>query len=464
MLLLALEGSTEQDRGSAVGTISSCFDLSQGLGSLVVGGVAAFAGYRGAFAAGAVGAVIAVFVLWARVMPRLVRARLADAIVTSLLVTNDFPPKVGGIQSYLYELWRRLPPDDVNVFTIDHPDAPAFDAAQDFSITRRRDRVLLPTPGLAAAVDAHAHACGADVMFLDPMLPLGRIGHRLSAAPHVIVGHGAEITVYGRVPGSHQVARSVLRGAAGLVAAGEYVAREAVRAAGSPLPTIVIPPGVDPDRFRPLTDDERRAARASGSALIPTAPLVVGVSRLVPRKGFDTLLDAVAGLDDDVQVAIAGAGRDRRRLDARAALARPAGGRRARHMLGKVPEADLPALYGCADVFSMLCRDRWGGLEAEGFGIVFVEAAACGVPSVAGRSGGSHEAVLDGETGFVVDPPRRGGGSPRARPARCAIPSCGRAWGRPPATRAATELSYDALAARLAPLAAGDLGILRDFG
>ena len=302
-------------------------------------------------------------------------------------------------------------------------------------------------------------------MFLDPMLPVGRIGHRLSAAPHVIVGHGAEITVYGRVPGSHQMARSVLRGAAGLVAAGEYVAREAVRAAGRPLPTIVIPPGVDHERFRPLTDDERRAARVR-FGLDPDRPVVVGVSRLVPRKGFDTLLDAVAGLDDDVQVAIAGAGRDRRRLDARVRKlglgTRRSGGARA-HMLGKVPDGDLPALYGCADVFSMLCRDRWGGLEAEGYGIVFVEAAACGVPSVAGRSGGSHEAVLDGETGFVVDP--RDVAAARHTLDRLLRDSELRTrMGAAARARAATELSYDALAARLAPLAAGDLGILREFG
>ena len=181
---------------------------------------------------------------------------------------------------------------------------------------------------------------------------------------------------------------------------------------------------------------------------------MLGVSRLVPRKGFDVLLDAVAGLDDDVQVAIAGGGRDRARLDK---LAAPLG-RRA-HLLGRVPDADLPALYGSADVFAMLCRDRWGGLEAEGFGIVFVEAGACGVPSVAGRSGGSHEAVVDGETGFVVEP--RDVTAVRTAldrllrddPLRSAMGAAAR-------NRAATELSYDALAARLAPLAAGDLGVL----
>ena len=373
--------------------------------------------------------------------------------MTSLLVTNDFPPKIGGIQSYLLELWRRLPPASTHVLTTTYPGAGVFDGQQPFAVERYPERVLFPTRALARHVDDRARALRADVVFLDPMLPVGRIGHRIGAAPHVVVGHGAEITVYGRVPGSHRLARDVLRGAAGLVAAGEYVARVAERVAGRPLPTLVVPPGVDPQRFVPVDDATRRATRER-FGLDPDRPLVLGVSRLVPRKGFDVLLDAVAGLDDDVQVAIAGGGRDRARLDK---LAAPLG-RRA-HLLGRVPDADLPALYGSADVFAMLCRDRWGGLEAEGFGIVFVEAGACGVPSVAGRSGGSHEAVVDGETGFVVEP--RDVTAVRTAldrllrddPLRSAMGAAAR-------NRAATELSYDALAARLAPLAAGDLGVL----
>jgi len=372
--------------------------------------------------------------------------------VPSLLVTNDFPPKVGGIQSYLYELWRRLPPESTHVLTTAYPGAAEFDDAQPFSVVRRRDKFFVPTRALGAAVDAHASAIGAEIVFLDPMLPLGHVGPRLRAAPYVVVGHGAEITVYGRVPVSHSLARQVLRGAVGLVAAGEYVAREAARDAGCALPTLVIPPGVDPERFHPLDDAATRAARMR-FGLDPDRPLVVGVSRLVPRKGFDVLLDAVAGLAD-VQVAIAGAGRDRRRLEARASAL----GERA-HLLGKIPDADLPALYACADVFAMLCRDRWGGLEAEGYGIVFVEAAACGVPAVAGRSGGSAEAVLDGETGFVVDPRD-------VAEVRAAIDVLLRddglraRMGTAARARAAAELSYDVLAARLAPLAAGDLGTL----
>jgi phosphatidylinositol alpha-1,6-mannosyltransferase len=375
--------------------------------------------------------------------------------VTSLLVTNDFPPKVGGIQSYLYELWRRLPPEETHVLTTPYPGAADWDAAQPFSIERVRQRVLLPAPGLVRRVAAIARERGADVIFLDPVLPLGLIGRRLHAAPHVLIAHGAEVNVPGRLPGGRMLARRVLRAASGLVAAGEYPARAAARAAGTELPTLVVPPGVDPERFRPLNADERAAGRQR-FGLVADRPLVLGLSRLVPRKGFDVLIDAVAGMDPGVQLAIGGAGRDAGRLERRAAD-RGITGRCT--FLGRVPDADLAGLYGCADVFAMVCRERWGGLEAEGYGIVFVEAAACGLPSVAGRSGGSHEAVVDGETGFVVDPHDAGG--VRAALDRLLGDDALRLrLGAAARKRAVEELTYDRQVGRLLPLTRGDLGVL----
>jgi len=377
--------------------------------------------------------------------------------VTSLLATNDFPPKIGGIQTYLHELWRRLPADATTVFTTRHPEAAAWDASQPFRVERARQGFLVPTRALARRVDALATEVDAEVVFLDPMLPLGKVGPRLRHAPYVVVAHGAEITVYGRVPGSAAVARRVLRGAAGVVVAGEYVAGMVARVAGRPVPTLAVPPGVDPARFAPVDEDARDATRAR-FGLDRDRPLVLGVSRLVPRKGFDVLIDAVAGLDG-VQVAIAGTGRDAARLARRV---RRRGneelGSRV-HLLGRVSDADLPALYGSADVFAMLCRERWGGLEAEGFGIVFLEAAACGVPAIAGRSGGAHEAVVDGETGLVVDP-RDVGVVRDAIADLLADDGARHRMGHAALVRARSEFSYDTLAARLAPLAAGDLSVL----
>ena len=124
--------------------------------------------------------------------------------------------------------------------------------------------------------------------------------------------------------------------------------------------------------------------------------------------------------------------------------------------LGRVADDEIAPLYASADVFAMLCRDRWAGLEAEGFGIVFVEAAACGVPSVAGRSGGSHEAVVDGETGYVVEP--RDVDAVRTALARLLGDDTLRArFGAAARERAVRELAYDVLTERLLPLTRGHL-------
>jgi phosphatidylinositol alpha-1,6-mannosyltransferase len=373
--------------------------------------------------------------------------------MTSLLATNDFPPKVGGIQSYLYELWSRLPSAETTVFTTAHPDASAWDAEQHFRIERAHQKLLLPTRSIRERVDGLARDVGASVIFVDPMVPLGAIGPRLTAAPYVVVAHGAEVTVYGRIPVTGSVGTRVLRGAAGVIVAGAFSSSTVMRVAKREVPTLVVPPGVDPTRFRPLPDDERRAVRER-FGIPPDVPLVLGVSRLVPRKGFDVLLDAVAGLDG-VHVAIAGTGRDRARLERRAKPLRDRC-----HFLGRVSGADLPAVYACADLFVMLCRDRWAGLEAEGFGIVFMEAAACGVPAIAGNSGGAPEAVIDGETGYVVEP--RDVTAVRDTISRVLADDALRERiGAAALQRARADFSYDVLAKRLAPLAAGDLSLLQ---
>lgn len=366
-----------------------------------------------------------------------------------LLVTNDFPPKIGGIQSLLWEWWRRLPPDRFAVLTSPYAGAAEFDAEQPYRIERVPEPVLLPHPLMVRRVNELAADFGAELVVLDPAVPLGLIGPSLRL-PYDVVLHGAEVTVPGRLPGSRQALAHVLRNARHVIAAGGYPSAEADRAAGRPLPTTIVPPGVDTDRFRPLTDDERVQARTD-FGLPPDGQVIVGVSRLVPRKGFDTAIRAVAELrttHPDVVLAIAGGGRDEGRLRSLAdELRAPV------TFLGRVSNDDLPRVYGCADVFTMLCRNRWGGLEQEGFGIVFVEAAASGVPQVAGDSGGAAEAVADGETGIVIRHPER-----VDRAVGDAIAAFSRLLGDADLRRrmsiasrrrAETEFSYDVLAARL---------------
>jgi len=365
--------------------------------------------------------------------------------VKHLLVTNDFPPKIGGIQSLLWEWWRRLPPDSFAVLTSPYEGAAAFDAAQQFHIERTREPVLLPHPWMVRRIDAMARAVNADLIVLDPALPLGLVGPSLSL-PYDVVLHGAEVTVPGRLPLSKQTLAYVLRRARHVVAAGGYPANEAEHAAGRQLPITVVPPGVDTERFRPLSDAERSAAR-DHFGFAPDAEVIVGISRLVPRKGFDTAIRAVARLRSSrphLVLAIAGSGRDEERLRALAtSLAAPV------VFLGRVSNDDLPRLYGCADVYAMLCRNRWGGLEQEGFGIVFLEAAACGVPQVAGDSGGAAEAVADGSTGIVVRQPDDPQEVAAAFERLLNDPASARAMGRAGRERAVAEFSYDVLAHRL---------------
>jgi phosphatidylinositol alpha-1,6-mannosyltransferase len=415
--------------------------------------------------------------------------------VRHILLTNDFPPKVGGIQSYLWELWRRLPPGDVTVITPSYRDSEWWDSQQPFRVVRTKEPVLLPNPHLLRKVRRLAGRVGAEAVVVDPALPLGLLGPRLGL-PYALVLHGAEVTVPARLPLSRRLLARALRGASLWVSAGSYPESEAMRAvralsgpkpvrqrarhsahgptsphdgtADDALPPAVrIPPGVDTRRFRPLPRIDRLAARAH-FGLPASGPLVVSVSRLVPRKGMDTLIEAASLVAPKVPglcVMIAGDGRDRGRLERLASAASvPV------KLLGALSDAELPSFYGCGDVFALCPRARWGGLEQEGFGMVLVEAAACGVPCVTLDSGGVSEAVADQTTGFVarpasgpslLTPARR-----RHADARSIAPALARLLSEPELAlrmgeagrrRAEEEFSYDVLAPRLAE-ALGRLG------
>lgn len=366
--------------------------------------------------------------------------------MTHLLVTNDFPPKVGGIQNYLWELYRRMDPAEVAVFTTPYEGAAAFDAEQDFRIERFERFFLSPTPDVARRIEAIAARVGAKSVLFDPAIPVGALGPRLTL-PYGVVLHGAEVTVPARLPGLRNILRRTIDQASLVVSASEHARHEAEQIMGRALPAEWVPPGVDVDRFRPIDATQKTAIRRRFG--VPDgAPFVLSVSRLVPRKGMDTLIEAAAILEPEfpnLVTLIVGTGRDssrlQRRIDERKAPVR---------LVGRVSDAELPSLYAAADVFVMLCRVRWGGLEQEGFGIVFLEAAACEVPQVAGNSGGAADAVADGETGIVVQKPDD------ATEAAAAIARVLRDdklradMGRRARVRACDEFSYDLLAERLA--------------
>jgi phosphatidylinositol alpha-1,6-mannosyltransferase len=323
-----------------------------------------------------------------------------------LLVTNDFPPKTGGIQVYLEELWRRLDAGTTTVLTASsHPDAATFDEESSIVVERiPASTLFFPTPRALRLIEAAIERHNPDLVLLDPAWPLGLLGPRLSR-PYGVILHGAEVTIPARLPLVASSLRYVLRHATVAIAAGGYPEAQARRNADDEMPPVVqVPPGVDIERFHPIDSSERDATRAALD--IPTdALLVSSYSRLVPRKGMDTLIRASVRLAEEfptLLVTIGGSGRDKKRLERLATrLNAPV------RFLGRVDDAVLPSWLASSDVMVMDCRSRWLGLEQEGFGIVFVEAAACGVPQVAGRSGGSHEATIDGYSGIVVPHSKR---------------------------------------------------------
>jgi len=322
-----------------------------------------------------------------------------------LLVTNDYPPKTGGIQTYLHELWSRLEGGRAVVLTASsHEDAAVFDSSTDVFIERvPASTLFLPSWRAYRAIEAAIARHQPELVLLDPAWPLGLLGPRLSR-PYGVVLHGAEVTIPSRIPLVASSLRYVLRRARVAICAGPFPEREALRnAAESLCPVIQIPPGVDTSLYHPLAVHERREVRAS-LGFADDDFLVASWSRLVPRKGFDTLIRASAQFREalpSLRILIGGQGRDRARLEKLATrLNAPV------TFLGYVPDDEQSRWVGACDLMVMDCRTRWLGLEQEGFGIVFVEGAAAGLAPVAGRSGGSQDAVRDGRTGVVIENPR----------------------------------------------------------
>lgn len=326
-----------------------------------------------------------------------------------------------------------------------HSNAADFDSAAPYRVERWRSRVLLPSRAMASRIERLADDCDADLVLLDPPLPLGLVTRRLSR-PHGTVVHGG-VAVQARPPGVRRLLGAAMRRSRIVISAGQFSGDEVRRAMGASAPPVhVVNPGVDVSRFRVLDAESKREVRAR-LGLPVDARIVLSLSRLVPRKGMPVLAEAVGLLArerPDVLLVIGGTGREAGPTQRAAARS----GTPIR-MLGRVPEADLADVYGCAEVYAMVCHDRWFGLEQEGFGIVFAEAAAAGIPSVAGDSGGAAEAVVDGQTGAVVRQPR----DPQAV-ADALAPLLDDAdlrdrQGRAARSRAEQELSWEVSAARL---------------
>ena len=324
---------------------------------------------------------------------------VADAPRT-LVVTNDFPPRVGGVQQYVSNLAANLPSDRVAVLAPNWPGAREHDAGLPFAVHRWPARVLLPTTDAKRRVASLVREHDADVVVFGHGFPLPLLGAELErrGTPYVVLTHGAELW-QACIPGIAGAMRRSLERARAITAVSRYTSNAIRASLGLTRPMIALAPGVDERRFAPTVDGSGIRGRHG----LEDRRLVVSVSRLVPRKGHDVLIQAMADLVllvPDATLLIAGEGPYRSELE-RMAGGAPRGSVR---IVGEVSDDDLPAYYAAADVFAMPCRARFGGLEVEGFGIVYLEAAATAKPAIAGRSGGAAEAVVDGETGLLVEP------------------------------------------------------------
>ncbi len=366
----------------------------------------------------------------------------------TLVVTNDFPPRAGGIQAFVHALATRQPGGEIVVYAPAWQGAAGFDAAQPFPVVRHPGSLMLPVPDVLRRARAVSCAEDCDRVWFGAAAPLGLLAAPLGLSRSVASTHGHEVG-WALLPGARQVLRRIGRSVDVVTYLGAYTrARLAPALAGVRLEQLSS--GVDTTVFRPGCggDVVRRRLGLTGR------PVVVCVSRLVPRKGQDALIRALPAIRARVPGAAllcVGGGSDEPRLRSLAASVGVAD-----HVVltGSVPWEDLPAHYDAGDVFAMPCRSRRAGLEVEGLGIVFLEASATGLPVVAGRSGGSPDAVLDGVTGHVVD----GRSVPTvadavagllADPARAgAMGTAGREWVQ-------AQWRWDVLAARLRGLLAG---------
>ena len=335
---------------------------------------------------------------------------MSAAMDKTLIVTNDFPPRPGGIQAFVHSMAVRMDPGQVVVYAStwkDGSEVTAFDAEQPFPVVRDRTSMLLPTPRVTrrAAELLREHGCGS-VLF-GAAAPLALMAPALrNAGARRLVGmtHGHE-AAWAQLPASRQLLRRIGEGTDTITYLGEYT-RSRIAAALTPAAAgrmVRLPPGVDEKTFHPASGGDAVRARLG----LTDRPVVVCVSRLVPRKGQDTLILAMPRILREVPDAvllIVGGGPyadDLKQLAVRTGVDASV------RFTGAVPWAELPAHYGAGDVFAMPCRTRRRGLDVEGLGIVYLEASATGLPVVAGDSGGAPDAVLDGETGWVVP-----GGSP----------------------------------------------------
>lgn len=320
-----------------------------------------------------------------------------------LVVTNDLPPRVGGIQYYVEQLALGLhrAGDDVTLYGSSYDGDAEWDAAAPFRVVREPTSTLLPTPRTLRHVLRLVEHVAPDVVVFGAAFPLGLMGPTIRArtgVPYVAFTHGLEVSS-ARFPLGWRLLRRIGRDASAVTFVSHWCERELAPRFGDGPRYELLPPAIDPEVFHPGVDGTKvREGYGFGDD-----PVVVCVSRVVERKGQDQLvrgLPELRRLVPGARLMVVGGGPH---LGALQRLAREVGVADHVTFTGEVPDAELPAHFAAGDVFAMPCRERMGGLEVEAFGIVFIQAQAIGRPVVAGRIGGVPDALDEGTTGLLVD-------------------------------------------------------------
>ncbi|MGH3825342.1 MAG: glycosyltransferase family 4 protein [Pseudonocardiaceae bacterium] len=319
-----------------------------------------------------------------------------------LLVSNDFPPRPGGIQAYLHQLAMTLPESAIVVYAPDWPGAKAFDAGLPFPVIRHPGTLMLPTPPVLRRAIGLLRELRCDTVWFGAAAPLALLGPALRRAGVwrvVASSHGHEVG-WSMVPPGRVALRRIGADADVVTAVSHYTRRRIASAFGPRAALELLPPGVDCRVFRP---DPGARAEIRRRHRLGEAPVVLCVSRLVARKGQDMLVRALPMVRRRVPGATLLLVGDGPQLEALHRLAESCDVADAVVCTGPVPWSELPGYYAAGDVFAMPCRTRGCGLDVEGLGLVFLEAAATGLPVVVGDAGGARETVCPGETGELVN-------------------------------------------------------------
>ncbi|MFM2175355.1 MAG: hypothetical protein RLZZ527_431 [Actinomycetota bacterium] len=321
----------------------------------------------------------------------------------TLLITNDFGPRAGGIESFVIGLLERLPEGEVLVYTSRQEDSDAYDAdwlaERGVQVIRDRSRILLPTPRVIAALRHLIRRDGIERIWFGAAAPLGIAARwlRIGKVKRIVaLTHGHEVW-WSKIPPFSWLLREAVANIDVLTYLGEFTKRALLRVA--PESKLVrIAPGIDIDNFAPRDATELRRELGVGER-----PTIVSVGRLVHRKGQDRLISALPEIKraiPDVALVFVGEGPYRSELES---LVKKFNLVNDVLFLGRIPYRELARYISIGDIFAMPSRSRLFGLEVEGLGIVYLEASATGLPVLGGASGGAPDALIDGKTGYVVD-------------------------------------------------------------